>query len=158
MLTGSLKDRANDESSVLGRAFAYLKRQDENSFSQGRFELSDLMFAFHSEYETKDPKTCRFEAHRKYIDLQFLLAGQECIKVKDAKLLTPNNDYEDDIEFFKDEVLGETTTSILLQAGDFVLLLPRDAHAPGCMQNAPSLVKKIVIKIPVTLLSEGDLA
>ena len=40
------------------------------------------VFAQISSYQTKSPQEGRFEAHKKYVDIQILLSGSEMIEVR----------------------------------------------------------------------------
>jgi YhcH/YjgK/YiaL family protein len=98
-------------------------------------------------YKTKPRPEGRWEAHRKYIDIQFLAAGKELIGVTAADKLTITDAYneESDIMFFGDSE-GDFIT---LTEDKFVLLFPQDAHMPCITANTPSDVIKVVVKIMV---------
>jgi biofilm protein TabA len=97
------------------------------------------------------------EAHRKYIDIQFLLEGQEILGYAPLKGLTTAELYnpQKDIAFFN---TPKDITKVILEPGLFCILFPDDAHLPGrcevspaggpCRQLAgPTNVRKVVIKI-----------
>jgi YhcH/YjgK/YiaL family protein len=97
-------------------------------------------------YTTKPLSEGKLEAHRKYIDIQFLLAGVELLGYASLKGLTVAEDYnpEKDIAFFN---APDDITKVKLEPGLFCILFPTDAHLPGCHLTAPSEVRKVVIKI-----------
>ena len=117
----------------------------------GKYPLEDGAYAAVSEYETKPMATSKFEAHRKFIDVQLILSGSEIIGVcptdgfSDADRLGEYNP-DKDVEFFA--VRGDFE-KLALSAGDFAILYPEDAHMPGVHETAPAQIKKIVLKIPV---------
>jgi YhcH/YjgK/YiaL family protein len=97
------------------------------------------------------------EAHRKYIDIQFLLEGQEFLGYAPLKGLTTAEVYnpQKDIAFFD---TPKEITKVKLEPGLFCIFFPSDAHLPGryevspaggpCRQLAgPTEVRKVVIKI-----------
>lgn len=129
----------------LDKAVTFIKNALENSVDEGRYELSDGIYAVVSTYETKAPEECSLEAHRVYADVQAVISGSEAMLVRDRNGLQTAVAYSDerDIEFFE----SAESSSILLGAGSFVLLLPEDAHAPGVSVNSPKTVKKVVVKI-----------
>ena len=53
---------------------------------------------------------------------------------------------EKDIVFYEDPAVDG---SVLLQAGEYVVLAPEDAHKPRCAAGECAPVKKIVLKVPV---------
>ena len=118
----------------------------------GKVFLSDdeLTFANIDEYTTKEHSICKLEAHKKYIDIQLLLDGVEELDYIDIQGLEVSEEYDEarDVMFFEktDKVLNR----VVLQEGNFVLLYPHEAHQPQmAYNNQPSVVKKVVVKIPV---------
>jgi len=64
----------------LKKGFEYLKNTDLSVLSSGRHEIDgNEIFALVSEYESKNPKDCRLEAHQIYTDIQYLVSGKELI-------------------------------------------------------------------------------
>jgi len=97
-------------------------------------------------YTTKPLNEGKLEAHRKYIDIQFLLMGQEILGYAPLKGLTIAQEYNPakDIAFFN---TPKDITKIKLEPVLFCILFPDDAHLP-CLQLAgPQEVRKVVIKI-----------
>jgi YhcH/YjgK/YiaL family protein len=86
------------------------------------------------------------EAHRKYIDIQFLLTGVELLGYAPLKGLTTAEEYnpKKDIAFFN---APNEITKVKLEPGLFCILFPHDAHLPGCQLAKPAEVRKVVIKI-----------
>ena len=123
----------------------------ENAECGKIFLSSDkLTYANVDSYITKPAKNCKLEAHKKYIDIQFLLDGEEELAFCDIEDLEVSEEYspERDVMFFSqpDEVLNK----VILKIGYFVLLYPHEAHQPQmAYQNLPKTVKKVVVKIPV---------
>jgi YhcH/YjgK/YiaL family protein len=130
------------------KAFEFLKKAVSEDFADGNYEIDgENIFAFISSYETKKEAEAKFEAHRKYVDIQCVISGNEVIgfdSEKETKLL---EDYKDggDICFYE---LSENYDSIVLGKGEFVIIMADELHAP-CMsvKNTPQAVKKIVVKV-----------
>jgi len=110
-------------------------------------------------YTTKPLNEGNLEAHRKYIDIQFLLTGVEILGYAPLKGLTTAEVYnpQKDIAFFN---TPKEITKVKLEPGLFCILFPNDAHLPGryevsplggpCRQLAgPTEVRKVVIKIQI---------
>ena len=129
----------------LAMAFDFLSETDFSSFPDGKVELKgDEVFAIVQSYESKLIEDAKWEAHRKYIDVQFIVEGVEQIGVTKVDSLTPTTEYDDDGDCVLLEGNGDMLT---LSAGDFAILHPWDAHMPGVAINTPSAVRKVVVKI-----------
>jgi YhcH/YjgK/YiaL family protein len=129
-------------------AYEFLRRDDLSKLPVGEIKLSQDVTARVQEYTTKLPEDAKFETHNKMIDIQYVALGQEFFGLARRDLLEtaiPYND-EKDITFYKDPpVFG----SILLQAGDFIVVYPEDAHKPSCLVGTQAPVKKLLIKIRI---------
>lgn len=137
-------DQYNGLHPRLVRALEFLRREDLMALPLGRIELEgDLLFALVQEYTTKDAAQCRWEAHRKYHDVQFVARGVERIGVChiDFMQVEQPHDAERDVAFFRGE--GDFIT---LRAGSFAIFAPQDVHLPCTVAGQPELVRKIVIK------------
>jgi YhcH/YjgK/YiaL family protein len=133
-------------SNGIRRAFEYLQKTDLQSLPVGRIELDGInLYVMSQEYNTKLPEQGKWEAHRRYIDLQYITSGAERIGYAPIGRLTLG-DYNPDKDF---QALAGTGDFITLSAGDFMLLFPEDAHMPGMAITNPVPVKKVVVKIMV---------
>lgn len=132
------------------KAIEFLRRPDLLALADGRAEIDgDRVFALPQRYETVRTDTMRFEYHRKYIDLQFIVEGEEAIAwVSAARMkITEPYDREKDVTF--GTALPEEVTQVRLRAGQLAVFFPEDAHAPRQAVAAPSKVFKIVVKVEV---------
>lgn len=104
-------------------------------------------------FTSKPAEECRYEAHKEYIDVHFILSGKERIATADVDSLTVDTPYDEkrDIGFYTGEQAGEYT----LCAGDFMVCFPSDAHKVGMMAQSPGEVEKIVFKIRTPAVSRG---
>ena len=131
----------------LDQAFAYLQTLDANC-PTGRYELAgDRIYALVQRYQTKPREQGKLEAHRKYADVQYILAGQETILWAPlAALTTVTQPYDParDIGFFG--MVGGTTP-LHLGTGQFTILFPQDGHAPGLEAAGITDVVKVVVKV-----------
>ncbi len=113
----------------------------------------EKMYVMVQGYTTQPREACRYEAHRRYIDIQLLLAGEEIIEVMSVAGLPPEVPYDGtrDVAFFRTpETRG---AQILLRPGDFAIFLPDDAHMPKIQALAPAPLRKAVVKIDLSLFS-----
>ena len=83
-------------------SLAYLKQMSPDT-PVGVYEISPRARAIVSEYTTKPVNEKGFEAHREYIDIQYLLAGEEQIACQPLEYLKETVPYnaEKDIIFFE---------------------------------------------------------
>lgn len=123
--------------------FSQLKGED---LTLGRHTVNDGFYYNVIEYETTSEKNKPFESHRKNVDVQLLLEGEEIMQVTDISRLQKETDYDD----VKDVVLYASTiitASTILRPGSIMILYPRDAHRSISLNNKSVSVKKIVGKI-----------
>lgn len=129
-------------------AFNFLTETDFSSFPDGKVELKgNEVFAIVQSYESKPMEDSKWEAHRKYIDVQFIVDGTEQIGVAKVNSLTPATEYDNEVDCILLEGTGDMLT---LSGGDFAILYPWDAHMPGVALNTPAAVRKVVVKIKAT--------
>jgi YhcH/YjgK/YiaL family protein len=128
-------------------AASFIGRDDLAELPSGKYEIGkNGVFALVSEYETKEISQCFIECHRKYIDIQFILTGQEKIGVCNKKDCA-EDEYDEDRDFQK---LHGEVDFINLTPGMFAIFFPHDGHMPLAQYaDKPETVKKIVIKVPV---------
>jgi len=128
-------------------AFEFLKRPGIESLPIGRVGLDgDLLYALTQEYETKPVHEGKLEAHKRYIDIQFVLAGEEVMGYAPLGQLTSAQPFDT----AKDFGLYNGTASLnLVRKGMFAVFFPQDGHLPGRCNGQPAHVKKIVLKIAV---------
>jgi len=129
-------------------AFDFLQKTNWESVADGRIEIQGKdLFALIQRYETKPLCEAKLEAHRLYIDIQFIISGEEAIgyaPLADQKETTPFNS-EKDIGFY-----AGRASFTRLEKGMFAIYFPHDAHAPGRFLETPCAVRKAVLKIAVT--------
>ena len=132
----------------ISKAIRFLQETDFSNFQQKIVEIDDKnIFAIFSEYQTKDIQNCRLEAHKKYIDIQYILSGNELIGYSSLNNQTVIEKYseENDVAFFEGE-----TSLMKLDEGMFAVFFPDDLHKPCIKTNTiPETVQKIVVKIAV---------
>lgn len=118
------------------------------NYETGVIELDGKnVFLVRDAYATYDPAIAKYEAHRKYIDVMYMVEGEETIYVKPTSQLSQiTKEYDPEIEALL-AVFDPDGTPVHLTAGSFVILMPQDAHAPGCWVDGAKNVKKIIGKV-----------
>jgi YhcH/YjgK/YiaL family protein len=126
------------------RAFDYIHHTDLSNINVGRYEIDGgNIYAMVQQYDTKPKEAGTWEAHRLYMDLQYVIQGAEKIGYANLGRLA-QGEYDASRDFLPLHGEGDFLT---LKDGDFVILMPDDAHMPGIAVDALLPVKKLVIKI-----------
>ena len=123
-------------------------QQAKTDIENGTYLLSPRVKAIVSEYETKRDNECGYEAHKKYIDIQCVLKGQEraaCLPIEKLLETKPYSE-EDDAAFYTAEIKHQPSY-LSLQPGYFAIFFPQDGHMPQLCVEEPQLVKKVVVKV-----------
>ena len=133
------------------KAIDFLLKPETAQLQDGTYQIDgSRIYAQVQTYRTSLPDKILFEAHRKYIDIQYILEGNEiisCLNLEDINIVRPY-DPKYDICFG----LPRMTDGIQLKlaAGDMVVFFPEHAHAPKLTMSGPARVRKIVVKVSVS--------
>lgn len=101
-------------------------------------------YASITEAPSKTPEAAKWEAHRKYIDLQYVIKGEEKIGVAplaSATVTEPYDEKKDSAHYTADGKYYTATPA------EFYLFFPSEAHRPNLKVDGFDTVKKMVIKI-----------
>ena len=133
----------------LTKAPKFLESEDFNTKESGRYEIDDdNLFYMVQKYQTQPVEDGKFEAHKKYIDIQFVAQGRELLGYAvsdDLEIQTPY-DESGDCTFYE---IPKNYTPVSLTSNMFCILFPQDGHMPGRQLNDPSDVLKVVVKVKV---------
>lgn len=123
-----------------------LKAKDLLSLEPGRYEGGEGWYYLVQSYNTKPVEQCRLEAHEKYVDIQWVLKGEERLDICQVEGLEAEEPYseEKDVVFFK---APESLMQMVLTDGGYAVLYPENAHRPGRAVNESVPVRKIVVKV-----------
>lgn len=131
----------------LKKAFEFLRRPGLAALPDGRYEIDgDRVYALVQRYSTQEAAEPRFEAHRKFIDVQYLAEGAEVIGWAPLEAVAVGEPYDE----LSDVLFGRARggwTPVRLEAGMLAVLWPADAHAPRLAAGAPGPVAKVVVKV-----------
>jgi biofilm protein TabA len=133
--------------SRLARGLEYLRATDMRSVALGRHDLDgDHLFALVQEYTTRAADQCVWEAHRRYIDVQFVVTGAERMGVASLGQMSEREAYDAarDVAFFE-----PGTEFVTIRAGMFAIFGPEDVHSPCNAAGPPGVVRKVVVKAAV---------
>lgn len=129
-------------------AIEYLEKINFQTIQDGKYEILDKdIYMIISTYNTKENNESKYEAHRKYIDVQCLIEGEELIFCNEASSMKCEGTYKeenDKINFI--DRAGDIT--IHLKPGMVAIFYPSDAHKACCkIGNEPKQVRKLLLKI-----------
>jgi YhcH/YjgK/YiaL family protein len=131
---------------LFSKAFSYLEKTDFDKLEPGKYTIEgDDAFALCMEYETKDRAECLLENHRTYIDIQYIIGGEECIGILlfNGQAAHIPYDATKDIAFYD----SNPDFNIKLVSKHFAIFFTDDLHMPCIKSEARSKVKKVVLKI-----------
>lgn len=113
----------------------------------GVHELSPRVKAIVSDYTTKEENENGYEAHREWIDIQYLLKGSEkiCCLLLEYLKETKAYDASKDTAFY--EEAGVAGQEMLVGNGYFAVSFPQDGHEPGLCAGVCEAVKKVMVKV-----------
>jgi YhcH/YjgK/YiaL family protein len=136
-----------NSSPLIKKAFEYLKQTDFSKMENGKHIVDgDALFAILQEYNTKNDADAKLEAHRKYIDVQYIISGEELIGLRPLINQTPCKEYDAENDYV---LYDDTCSFIKLNPGQFAVLFPQDLHKPGIKVDGSMKVKKVVMKVSV---------
>ena len=127
------------------KAFAFLKEHDLDSIPVGKYPIDEEnVIASVTEDSTKDFEKTNWESHRRFIDIQCIISGEEKMgisPINEAVAIKPYDDQRDLINYTapgKFSVAGPAT---------FFIFFPSEAHRPNITPGGNKVVKKIVVKV-----------
>ncbi|MCQ2436869.1 MAG: YhcH/YjgK/YiaL family protein [Clostridia bacterium] len=131
-------------------ALAYAKDITPENFPTSQVILDgDNLFVNAANYATHDETDAMFEAHRKYIDVMVMIEGEELIYVKPTARLTEiTSPYTEENEAVLAK-LDDDATPVHMTPGCVCVLMPQDAHAPGCAVTESMKIKKLICKVKI---------
>jgi biofilm protein TabA len=145
----------------IGRALALLGKEDFRGMKTGRHEVDgDSLFYIVQSYQSKPLSQGKWESHRKYLDVQYVVEGVERfgwaplgradladvpgrapLGRADLTVTQPYDASKDAALYAGD---GDFITAT---PGTFLLLWPEDVHMPGIAVKDPAPVLKVVVKV-----------
>ena len=155
MIFGHISNLAQEKAAISGilqAGLEYLAKTDFKSLAPGRYEIDGNMYALVQEYATQPKEERKAERHEKYIDIQYIDQGEECIGfalLSDGCEVSEDKLAEKDAVFYKvvkDEIF------LVMPAGTYAIFLPNDIHRPCCQHETAAQVRKVVLKIKAASL------
>ena len=120
-MNNKLENLSEEAKQRFEKAFIWLEENKDNDFVVGRTEVADGVFALRQKYKTFDNN--RFEGHRSYADIQYVVDGSETIDISDiSNIGLVTEEYTDDKDILFCNVSEFETC--LLKPNDFEIFLP----------------------------------
>lgn len=123
--------------------FDYIKMHNLAEMECGRHEIKGEEVFFNlQEYETKNVQ--KLEAHKKYIDIQVVVTGDELMGYTNIENTSVSEEYDEmkDVMF-----LNGSVDKLKADNKTFLIFFPEDAHMPALNSGSPKKVKKAIFKI-----------
>jgi len=147
-------DRLENASLYLGLgpriadALRYLQATDCSKLEVGKVLIQgDQLFALVQDNTTKPREQGVWEAHHKYVDVQFVASGVEEMGYANIHTLTVKQPYDEKLEY---ALFAGAGSFVTVPAGSFAIFFPEDGHIPGCAAGGqPASVRKVVVKVAV---------
>jgi YhcH/YjgK/YiaL family protein len=128
----------------VARAFDFLKSESAK-LAVGRHQIDgDKLIAIVEEYTTRPANLAKWEAHRRYWDIQYVERGVERMGYANLSQMRVSQEYDAEKDFALFNGNGDFIT---VKQGMFVIYMPQDVHAPGLAAIEPVPVRKIVMKV-----------
>lgn len=145
MIIDNLENISKYEKIISGKVINFLKNISCDA-KTGHYEIDSNSYANVDEYSPKEYANCKFEAHKKYIDIQMVLSGEENLEYRCIDGLKISEEYDEkrDVMFFENSKTDFDT--VKLTPYKFVFIYPHEAHKPQ-IKTTSSHVKKVVVKI-----------
>ena len=135
------------ENKRIKAAIDFLKETDFSKIEDGKYEIDgENIYYIKTKYLTKQTDEAQLEAHKKYIDVQYVFKGIE--KVGYAPLMSQKvfKEYDSENDYM---LFDEECDYLNFREGMFAVFFPEDLHKPGININGPEEVIKIVIKVKI---------
>jgi len=128
-------------------AFEFLNREDHVKLALGKHPIAgDEVYAMVQEYRTNGSEQGKWEAHRKYLDVQYIVSGVERMGYAYIEMMQVSSEYDEVNDYLLFTGHGN---DLIMTPGTFAIFWPQDVHRPMGSVGQPLNVRKIVVKVRV---------
>lgn len=121
----------------------FLKTNDLNKLEEGKHFIKEKdLFVNIQVAKGKTKEEAKLETHRRMIDIQIPLSGEETFGYTPLCVL-PELEYNEEKDIIKYD--GPADTYVTCKPGEMAIFFPQDGHAP-CISNEPS-IRKAIFKV-----------
>ncbi|MFZ4598054.1 MAG: YhcH/YjgK/YiaL family protein [Terrimicrobiaceae bacterium] len=154
-LANGLQWKPFTQAPILTRSLRWIS-ENADAVAEGIHELGEPgWFVNVHSYTTQDRDSCTWENHPQTIDIQYMIDGTEGIDLVPVETLGEPTAFKPESDTQKFAQTDTPASQLILRTGDFVIFLPGEAHRPKVAVSKPVALRKLVVKIPSTLLSPG---
>lgn len=136
---------------IIQKGLTYLRNTDFSKIADGKYKIDgESMVAIISEYSPDVRENRKAETHKKHIDIQYVVAGDEIMgfsRLTDGVETSEGYLLEKDATFYKSV---ENEIDIKVLQGMYAVFFPWDIHRPGCASQSSLKVRKVVLKLKVS--------
>lgn len=147
-----------DQYAPLGRgiaaALAFFRqyRNDGADLPERTVLKGEKLFVNGVNYTTAQNPARQLEAHRKYVDVMYVVEGEERIFYKPfANVARVTMPYDAEKECALAALDGDAAT-LKFSAGQFLIFFPQDAHLAAQLWDGPVKVRKFIAKVALDTL------
>lgn len=150
MITNNIKNwYSKKELQKFHKAFEFLEKSDFNILAIGKHAIDgEKIYANVIKTNSKKIDLGKFESHKKYIDIHYLISGKEIIGFANTNNLNLIKDYDEKDDSFLYDI-PDNYEKLSLNPRDFAIFFPGDGHMPGCHLDKENEIYKVVIKVLV---------
>lgn len=137
----------------IAKALAYLQKTDFAGMEPGRYDIDgNRVFALLQEFTLRPQSEGKWEAHRNYIDVHYIVSGKERLAYAPVDSLEVYRAYDETEDYMLLRGGGSTNVvtagnTIVAVPGTFLVFRPEDAHMVGIAVDTPKPVRKVVVKV-----------
>jgi YhcH/YjgK/YiaL family protein len=129
-------------------AFDFLKNTNLDTLSPGKYNIDGSnVYALVTDGPTKAFEDTKWENHRNFIDVQYVVRGREKMGMAPLSKATVTEPYNDEKDIAFSSVPDNECDYYVAVPGTFLIFFPQDAHRPAIRAEGSDTVKKVVIKI-----------
>ena len=123
----------------------FLRETDLDTLADGRHDVNDRVYVNSGTFAVRDNR--RLEGHKKYIDIQVVLGGAECMYWAPAATGPEETPYNPEKDVYFNDPQNTPLSALFVNSGMFALFFTDELHAPlnpaGCENS-----RKLIFKIP----------
>jgi biofilm protein TabA len=129
-------------------AFEFLKKTNLDTLAPGKYNIDENnVYAIVSDGPAKAMENAKWENHRNYIDIQYVVRGKEKMGIAPLLKATVTEAYDTSKDIAFNSVPEKDSQYYIAEPGTFLIFFPQDAHRPGIKVEGSDTVRKVVIKI-----------
>lgn len=106
---------------------------------------TEVFFNVQENVIPKNLEDANFEIHKKYIDIQLIIDGQENFGYATLENVSPKNKFSPEKDF--QALNGDVEVTYTMKSDRFILFFPEEPHMPCLKSGDTEKIKKVVYKI-----------